>query len=315
MSKLFKTLLFFSASSLAHAQSASHYELTTGAIIAPELASIYTANPEGKVIAINAENGRISWTSATIGRPISVSKEQLVVIQQTQIDGKNELVLLDLRTGAKARELPLPLGAANAVILPLSNQSFSTTTERQENGVRVYWEFEKHLLQGAAMVEDAVDSQANQNSFGAFDINFAREPISIIEAPLASPADIPRLVPNVPVSSRIAGISGEQFRSANRAHVQTSQAQNDARFGTVFNWSIAKPSGEALGSVTLPYAYAPFSVFAADLLTLLPPYAVRLANGGVDIFAVRITRLNLQTGAEVWSVDVLDPVYRGLLPP
>ena len=165
------------------------------------------------------------------------------------------------------------------------------------------------------MFDVAQTNLESVSRFGAFEVNLAEAQASVRRVALKSRDEIPRLVPNLPVSERLSGFTGEQFRSADSEHLQSNLAKSHAQFGTVYQWSLMKASGEQLGSVTLPYSYAPFSVRANRLITQLPPFAVRKADGQIDAFSARIASLNLQTGAEVWSVDVLDPVYRGILPP
>jgi len=315
MIKTLNALLLLSVASFTHAQSEASFALSTGAVMASDQLRLYAANPDGKVLAINAENGRTLWTSQVTGRPLAVFENQLVVVAQTEQDGENAILLLNLDTGANIQEITVDIGAAQAVIVPLPNQTFATSTEATKNGIRVYWEFDKQPLQGAAMFDEAQTSLDSVSRFGAFDLNLTAELASVRTAALNSRDEIPRLIPNLPVSERLPSLTGEQFRSANSAHLQTNRAVSDARFGTVYRWSLLKATGEALGGVTLPYAYAPFSVRAAKLITQLPPYAVRQAGGEIDAFAARIVSFNLQTGAELWSIDVLDPVYRGVLPP
>ena len=315
MFKILSACLLLSLASFTYAQNDASITLSSGALLASDQSRLYAANPSGKVLAINAENGRTLWTSQVIGRPLAVFEDQLIVLGQTQQDGKNAILILNPKLGTEIRQLALDIGAANAAIVPLPNQTFTTLTEATDSGIRVYWEFDKQPLQGAAMFDVEQTGLESVSRFGAFELSFKTERATVQNVELTSGAEIPRLIPNLPVSERLPSLTGEQFRSANNAHLQTNRAVNDARFGTVYRWSLLKASGEALGGVTLPYAYAPFSVRAATLITQLPPYALRRADGEIDEFSARIAGFNLQTGGEIWSVDVLDPVYRGVLPP
>lgn len=312
-----KTLWLISGLSAAHAQDATTYELSSGAVVSVEVPMIYAANPTGKVIAINAENGSIVWTSAEVGRPLAVVENQLIVLAQSQLAGKTEIALLSLNKGTRTGALAIDLPNATAVILPLPNQIFTSTSQRTETGLRIFWEFDSRALQGAAMQGMFDDeSQSELSSIGAFEIDMrvgGAETVRRIS--LANRSAIPRISPNLATAERVLGLAGEQFRAANDAHLMTRKTQADARFGSVYRWSISSRAGASLGAVTLPYSYAPFSLIGTRLVTHLPPYAVRLASGEADVYSTRIASFNLQTGAELWSVDVLDPVYRGVLPP
>ena len=116
-----------------------------------------------------------------------------------------------------------------------------------------------------------------------------------------SDADLPSArTPDLIGDARIAGVEGVQFRAADDVYAQVSTAVSDDLLGTQWRWTVhERASGRSVANLILPYANAPF----------------REASGGYASYAARLVALDLGSGRELWSADVLDGTYRGVLPP
>jgi len=114
----------------------------------------------------------------------------------------------------------------------------------------------------------------------------------------------------------MAGIEGTQFRAADEVHAQVSTAVSDEQLGTQWRWTVhERASGRSVANVVLPYANAPFLVRGNQLLWQSQPLVIREASGGFTSYATRLVAQDLRSGRELWSADVLDRTYRGVLPP
>ena len=93
-------------------------------------------------------------------------------------------------------------------------------------------------------------------------------------------------------------------------------AVSDPTFGTQWRWTVhERTSGRAVANVLLPYANAPFLVRGSQMLWRSQPLVLREPSGSYVSHGVRLVAQDLNSGRELWSVDLLDHPYRGVLPP
>jgi hypothetical protein len=193
---------------------------------------------------------------------------------------------------------------------------FDVRAENLGSDVRLHRSYAARPLRGALLVEDgsAIASEGIQLE-GVFDVRIdgsrtlALPRLDITAQPL-------RASPDLAPSQRIDGLGDRQFRSADDSHILAPEARSDDTFGTVWRWRLASRS-EGLLETTLDqsFALAPFLMLEERLLFQAPPMGYVKASGGWEQHGLRLVMHDLAEGRELWSVELLDREFRGVLPP
>jgi outer membrane protein assembly factor BamB len=311
-----RTLFVLAASALmamAATAAESAVVMARGIVVDGEAGVAYIADGGGHTRAITLTTGAPRWRSDAVGLPLALANGRLLVLAGHIKDQRDRIVLLDPEDGAArgAIELDLPDGV-RAVVTALPNRRFDVALTPTAQGLRLHWQYRDRALRGDLPDADATPA-ANLQS-GAIDLdlgaaraaNVAREHV---------PA-FPRSMPNLQVSERVGNITLPQFRAADNVHVLASEPVADAQFGTAYRWNIhTRSDGARLGTVQSPHATAAFMVHEGTLIARVDPYAERRASGDLHYRNSRIAAFDLGNGQELWSHDVVEERFHGLMPP
>lgn len=308
-------LLSFEAS--AADPGATVFALAHGAVIDSAAARAYVATATAGLQSRALEDGARNWRSAHAGVPLALLAHEVLLVQGAPpAPGIARLLLLDADTGTLQRTVDVTLPEAVRADFQAQPQRrfiMAAVPGASAGQVRLAWEFTERPLQGAWMATGegetvGVDVIAER---GLFDLDPATGELS------TGSGEPERFTPLVPPARRIATLGQRtQFQSADAAHAEVSAAVEHPQFGTVWNWELHDlADGDRLGTVQLPVSYAPFQMHGGSLLVQLPPMAWRATDAGFEVRERRLTVLTLADGTERWSVDLLDPEFRGVLPP
>ncbi len=275
--------------------------------------SAWIADDVGRVASINLDNGAMNWRGPAEGLPLALVDGQLVVLGRPEHSGQLNLLLLDPASGTKLGSLvgELPEGVlASPYAQP--NRIFKAVADSSTGALRVFWSYREWPLRGALLVDDA-DSDAGRrelNGVVAVDLSASTLQLSTTAgAPVVVAADLTG-------NERVPGVNGTQFRSADGSYAQSASPVNDELLGTAWRWTLhERSSGRAVAQMKLPYSHAPFMVRANQLFWQSPPIALRQASGEYLQQSLRLVCQDLASGRELWSVNLLDPEFRGVLPP
>jgi hypothetical protein len=265
------------------------------------------------VTAINLDDGSVRWRGPAEGLPLAFVDQKLVVLGRPDSAGKLSLLLLDPSDGAARGGV---LGELPAGVLaspdPQPNRVFSATADTSTGTLRIRWTYAEWPLRGALLKREPGAGSDRRELGGVVSVDFAANKVR----PIGDVGMPEPLSPDLVGTERLANLEGTQFRAADNAAVQVSTAVADAVLGTQWRWSVhERSSGRALGNLVLPYANAPFLLRGTQLLWRSEPLVQRMPTGEHETLAARLVAQNFATGRELWSVEVLDRKFRGVLPP
>ena len=301
----------------AQAPTAAPSTLAPGVLIggADFPSSVWIADEVGRVAEINLDNGTTNWRGPAEGLPLALVDGKLVVLSQPNRSGQMSLVLLDPASGSSVGSLvgDLPEGVlASPYSQP--NRIFTAVADTSTGTLRVSWTYREWPLRGAhGDGDDDVPVHAGRRELnGVMTVDFSAQTLKLSKtagAPAVVPADLTG-------TERVAGVDGTQFRSADGKYAQAATPVEDEQMGTAWRWSVhERSSARAVAELQLPVSHAPFLVRANRLIWQSPPIAKLEASGDYLQQSLRLVCQDLTTGQELWSVDLLDKKFRGVLPP
>jgi hypothetical protein len=272
----------------------------------------WVAGARGVVTAIQLGDGGVRWQGPAEGLPLALIDQQLIVLARPGGLGRLSLQRVDPNDGkvlgGLVGELPADVLASPDA---QPNRIFEATADTSSGALRIRWSYTEWPLQGALLTTAGADGGRRELS-GVVSVDFAANRVQATSdqgMPAARTADLVG-------AERLANLDGTQLRAADDAHVQVSTAVADAALGTQWRWSLhERASGRALGNLVLPYASAPFLVRGDQLLWRSEPLTRLQSSGDYENLPQRLVAQALADGRELWSVELLDRTYRGVLPP
>jgi hypothetical protein len=298
--------------------SAGEVEIAPGVFADSADKRVYLSNPSGFPEARALEDGRLLWAGDEPALLLARVENGWLALGHAGRYGWGMLLVINADTGKVqdriAFDLPESVSAAVGAE-PL--RRFDVRAENLGSDVRLHWSYAARPLRGALLIEDgsAIASEGIQLE-GVVDVRIdgsrtlALPRLDITALPL-------RASPDLAPSQRIDGLGDRQFRSADDSHVMAVEARSDDTFGTVWRWHLASRS-EGLLETTLdqPFALAPFLMLEEGRLLLqAPPMGYTKASGAWEQHGLRLVMHDLAEGRELWSVELLDREFRGVLPP
>lgn len=295
----------------------AHHELAEGVWVANEADRVYLSNAQGFPEARELEDGRLLWTATEPAVLIWHADARWLALGQSGKRGEGRLLLIDAASGAVQQRIDFALpDAVSAAVSAEPLRRFDVRAERMGDGVRLHWSYVAHPLRGALLASDggAVASEGVELQ-GVVDVDLASaRPMARARADVE--AAVAGRAPDLRGDARIAELGERQFRSADDAHAMAPEARPDPTFGTVWRWQLASRSEGILDAqLDLPFSYAPFLIDEQRLVYRAPALGYRQPSGAWQHAGLRLVVHGLESGRELWSVEVLDREFKGVLPP
>jgi len=305
-------LLTIAAFGSAHAASAGQ-PLSPGVLVDSNTDVVYVVDKAGRMQAVNLSNGSIAWTSDERAYPLLVFNGSVLALGVVEQFGYGMVLLLDPRSGAIVDRIAFDLPEAVAAsFTPSPERQFTVNAVGSAGNVRLHWRFQARPLRGA-LLEGAENEEIDLA--GAVDIVSAGKrgyalPVRKAVAPPAA------LSPELLRAQKLAKVSGRQFRGADDAYVLATQALEHSSFGSINEWSFYdRRSGKLLGKLQSQYAFVPFLIQGKQLLYRAPAEGFADPSGQWVDKGVRLVGYDFERSRELWSVEMMDPEYRGAMPP
>jgi hypothetical protein len=295
--------------SMATSASERPLNLGTDVVLSDDGKTVFYRDEEGRAHARDVSEGRLKWSTTVPTRPISVLGAQLLVQLESSAPGEATLRWLNATSGAPGKTLTLALAEdVVAHLNPMAESQFDWMPEISAGEMLVHWRYSLQPSRGALMI-DAEAESITRSGASALKLG-ATTAVARINA---NPPNgmVYALDPN----ERLAGLGERQFRSADDEHVLVSESLPDAQFASRYRWRIFSQSGVAVGEYESLQAFTPFLVSDNVLLLRASPFVRRAADGQIESAPERLLAVDLKTSAVRWTVTILDPVYRGALPP
>ncbi|MEM8996838.1 MAG: hypothetical protein AAGF23_18780 [Acidobacteriota bacterium] len=291
--------------------SSESFQLRDGVVADPARSAIYVMTELG-VEAIDIERGEILWRHDAAARPVGLYGDQLVVLVTPDGPAQLALALLDVGTGEKLAAISgaLPEGVL-ATVEDGPGRSFQGG-QNVAGGAFFRWVYRSRPLIGAPVVAGEIGA-AEQTSEGAFRL----DPVNGL-ALAVEPDDAPTSAPfrfDLAAGDRLTGVEGRQFRDRGDRHVLASRKIDGSDGFNRYRWTLHDRSAVTLGSVDRPVSTAMFFVAGTTLVHEAGPVLRRLDTGDFEARGPHLVAADLRTGRELWSVDLRDTTYRGVMPP
>jgi hypothetical protein len=308
-----------------------------GIVADVERSRVYVLTPAETVAAIDLRSGAVVWQRQLEALPLGLHQGVLVA----QRDGADEqtlgLVLLDAADGSSRGEsfARLPAGVRVAVRDRMRSQFRASAHGR---GSRLIVEWEHVALHKIHGVKDAGKPGATVSS-GALEVDVRTGELIQLETPPAAREEEPEPysiepLPGDPPGRKVlrrsnAGAGAElaplrirengfdlRLPSSDGRHFLASGNPHPAGESlTHWTWVVLDlRTGAEAGRVGVPVPAAPFVHVAGSIVVELPPHGFRDGAGWVDE-PRQLRALDLSTGEVRWRRPVLDPTYRGSVPP
>jgi hypothetical protein len=238
-------------------------------------------------------------------------------------DGELRVVALDARkNGALRSEAGLGMPSnVRAEVHDTLHQTFRVTATPSPEGVLVAWESQVFpSLPGRGGREVGEEPEREERA----EKRSARAGEQVLEGTaLFSPAAgrmlstkaAGRSVQPVFASSLSAPGSREaRFASADGRHVLASVRTGNDTSAKPYEWTISdRATGAVLGSFAAEVSMSPFTVAGKRLVHVVQPSLV-VEGGKLVEKPLRLRALDLATGRELWTREILDTEFRGAIP-
>ena len=299
--------------------SSQSFVMRPGVVVDPARSLLYAMGADGVAAYDTGSNaaGKALWQSEAAERPIGLFGPYLIALTEPAGFGTAEIVMLDIRSGEVASEISatLPEGTGGWVV-DRPHQTFQADTTVITTGVGgellLSWVFSGRPLRGMP-VAAGEESQERQQLGGAFRLDPATGTAQAIDATAAPRSEARRF--DLSAEERLSGVEGRQFRSGNDQHVLASEkADNDP--WNVYRWTVLnRGEGNVVGQVDRPVSTARFFVDGETLIHESSPFRRKTASGEFETQGLRLVAVDLDNGRELWSLNLRDTVFRGVLPP
>lgn len=281
---------------IAAAQVPSGPSLHDGVVVAAGTA--YVMSPSGGIEAIDLASGARKWRSDAAAKPLAVSGGTLVA-QAPPGEGE-QLVLVCLETaGGAARtrsRVSLP-GELKAEVTDTASQRTTVRALLSGSDVVVAWTIDARLARGIP------DDDDGPEAVGAARLNPATGEVVAEQGSEAS-------------SAALSGLTLDQMselQSVDGQHMMRSAPLSDpANLRAPYRWTITTAAGETVGVIDAPIGLAPFIVQGSLLIHVAPTAGYRDGDQFVRL-PLRLRAVDVRSGAELWTVPVLDATF--VLPP
>ncbi|MEM1176734.1 MAG: hypothetical protein AAGM22_00190 [Acidobacteriota bacterium] len=291
--------------------SAESFQLRDGVVADPARSAVYVMTRAG-VQAIDVEGGDTLWTTDAAQRPVGLYGDQLVALATPEAAGRLKLALLDVRTGQVVTTISagLPEGVS-ATVVDGPGRQFQAGLN-VAGGAFFQWRSVGRPLVGAPVVAGELPS-VQQVQEGVLQLNPAAGEATAVDRAAAPKPPAFRF--DLAADEQLAGVQGRQFRAGDDRHVLATEKRSGSDGFNRYRWTLHDRVGGAIGSVDRPVSTAPFFVSGATLVHEAGPVLRRLDTGDFETKGLRLVAADLRSGVELWSVDLRDTAYRGVLPP
>jgi hypothetical protein len=311
-------LLCCVAFSQASAQDSSSVSIADGIVYSASNQQLFSADGAGDLQAHDAKTGALLWRSSVRALPLYISADALIALAPADArDAPAQLRLINMTDGKVVASTPMEFPTdvfADWRASPAQQFIAYWRTGNTADAGQLIWEYSARPVRGALLEDES--SNAVKQARGAFNISVKKDGFQISAASERAVNDFKPFRADYAPSEQTDALPAPQFRGANSLSVMLSRAQNDAIFGTSYEWQLYSREGARLGGLSkIPVSYAPHLLQQSQLLVQLPPYAFVDARGRGIGHARRLAAFDITNQQELWSFDVYDVQFRGPFPP
>lgn len=298
--------------------------LHDGVVVDLAKGAAYVSSPQGGIDAIQLSTGNVMWKTRDAAKPLLIKNGALLAQGRPGANGELSLVTLDTRQGAaRSRvEVALPSGV-RANVLDGPSQSFRAEAfMAADKSVVVTWSAEDRSLQG--MVPAPEDGLAPEKSAavaasgprrGAVQVDMAQGravPMAYEKAQGLRGSALAVRAEGIRV--RGLGTTTRELTSLDGQHVLKSERSPEGGLWTPYRWTVTDKAGRVIGTANAPVSLTPFVVSGSRILYVAMPSVRKEGDKRVEQ-PLRLVSMDLLSGTDVWTSEVVDSSYRGPFPP
>ena len=285
---------------------------------------VYVMRPQGGIEARDIEGGEQAWSTDVGDKPLAVMGRLLLAQAENPAEEEgNRLQIVGLDHTQRGEqvslsEVGLP-GGVRASVGKTPMSSFDLTVLETQGDLFVSWTHSTTPLRGFEP-EDSLPPERRslipdhmpQVLSGLLRLDLSARTLTPV-SPEEFGALPPRPRQDLPPSERLAEAGpGPQFLSADGRHVLVSERVADERVWEKYRWTIfERATQRRLGDVANHESMAPF--FVSGSLVIFEAVAYQRRDEPAQPLALRA--VDMETGEEVWVVEIRDTQGRGLVPP
>jgi hypothetical protein len=310
----------------AAAQNAKAFELRQGVIVDPGRNLAYVMNTKGGIDAVELAGGTGVWSTEQAAKPLALAGD-LLIGQAESTGARRILQIVALDTKQRGKQIvtgtiELPEGVQVSIDETLGS-AFVASAYIHAGDVIISWKHSRFYMKGIPPEDAEMPGKeappepataAPRTSSGTLRMNLSTGAIVPVKTEEVPPAPVPP-PPDLTEKERLPGVSGPQFRSADGRHILSSERVADDRVWEKYVWTIYdRGTAERLGEIRSHMSLASFFLHDSVLIYETGPSLRRTEKGLIDE-PLKLRAINLDSGQEVWSIEVRDTTYRGPFPP
>lgn len=303
-------------------QRTENVVLRPGIIIQPAQRVAYVMTPAGGTAAVDTRQGVVQRRFQDAAMPLIVLGDQLVGQAESDTVGNNlELVIVNTRDTTRApgrRSVQLPAGVRVGIGETLQG-TFLAKAQPLEGDVAVRWTFVGLPRQGmrpAGPVGTTISPLGErvparpQSTRGAIRISLTDPTVRSVDTLAFQELPPPRWM--LAGEEKLSALPSTQYRSADNRHILVSEKLGNDSEWNKYRWTVYESgSRRRIGEVRSHLSFTPFYVQDDVLIFETTPYRERTKAPE----PAKLRAVSLQSGVEVWSVEVRELVRRLQFPP
>ena len=300
------------------------FQLIPGVIVTYDRSQAYVMNAEGGIDAIDLSQGTAVWTTKKASKPLGLQGNLLICqVEPSRAGTKLGVVALNIQERGKqvfSKSMRLPAGVTVSIDETL-NSSFIVSVQPSGSNAVFSWDYNEHPIQGLIPPDDSENSEMGLRAIpesttsGSFRMNLTSGKISSLTTEARPFAPAPSALTSVVAKERIAGVTGDQFVSADGRHILSSERIANDAVWEKYRWTIfTRSTGESLGEIKSHVSVSPFFIADSKVIYETTPFLRQTQSGLVEEPA-KIRAVDFNTSQELWSKQIRETTFRGPYPP
>lgn len=300
----------------AQVNSPSGFVLNDAAVVNTMRNEVYFTNADNKVEAVSLADGQSLWTSKDNMKPLVIVSGKLLC-QGMATNQPEKLVVFSLDLTQKGKSsllntLTLPAGVKNNFIQS-ENSSFTLQAAVSGRTTFFQWVYDGTIKQNNP---DSVlpGTERTVSEKGFFRNQLPNKSLIKTTENLFPKNILQRsILADKPITFTEKQ-QGVQFNSKDDKHILISDKTSSDSVFNNYRWQIFdKTTQKRIGEMANYRSYAPFCVIGRILIYESGPYLRRSGND-IKETPLQIIAVDLDTGKQVWTKQIMDFIYRGPFP-
>ncbi|HKV09344.1 MAG TPA: hypothetical protein VJ725_14470 [Thermoanaerobaculia bacterium] len=298
--------------------------LHDGVVVDLAQGAAYVASPQGGIDAVQLSTGNVMWKTRDAAKPLLVKDGALLAQGRPGANGELSLVALDTRQGTARSRVEVALSSGvRANLMDGPTQSFRAEAfVAADKSVVVTWTADDRAFQGIVPAPEDGLAPAKSAAVvaggprrGAVQVDMAKGravPMAYEKAQGLLGSAL--TVRTEAIRVRGLGTTTRELPSLDGQHVLKSEKNPEGGLWTPYRWTVTNKAGRVIGTANAPVSLTPFVVSGSRIFYVAMP-SIRREGDKTVRQPLRLVSMDLLSGNDVWTSEVVDSNYRGPFPP